>query len=908
MQGSRGAQGNQGTQGRIGITGAQGVRGYQGLMGRQGFQGIRGFTGAGTQGTQGMQGTQASQGTTGEQGTQGTQGLTGQGLQGQAGSTQGAQGKQGSAGGGVPIGQEGEVLYNTQDNTSNAKFDDLVNIEPIIISSEAEAQSYFTVPGPPAPTTQAIFNNWYRFSHNLGNNYPANPLEVSNQQWSYDSVNDELVGFYNTGTAAGFVSDLSYAFYTHSATLSSSDQDNDTIGIVIAFTTEGTLGQPGYKEHTLTAFRTTGGTMNGRTWGVAYNIRDFSILSQYVIADGSSAVPATGIWPQLGSTSVSVDRRGNTIICKTSPFGSSELSEASTLTVDLTDNTFVDENNEPILERFRGGKPYGYMAFSQGRARFGDLVFSGVAVGENVVYDVVSGKVYGPSENLPYYQEIVGAATFNDIAEPGRFYNNPTSHFTTWRSSFDENNYIIGRVGSGSGDGLQGATGVTGAQGTTGEQGVQGGSAEPAGLECVDCDYDEPTDTNNSVAIHSKQSMYLFIDDNNDAGEDSNYFGFYNNLDPYSDTVNKDNTIFRIDEDGSVRTSNAIYATTDGIIFPTDAYGGSGDTASIYLAEATGGGGEATQLTLKVTNDSNDEIYMKVPDDDGVKINGYTVWHEGNHDCGNDAAANTGGEALASRDGIANITSTLSDGETENLDLDGYYGYAIYTIKTNRAAWVRLYINDASRTADASRNEFTDPDPDAGVILEVITAGEETVVIAPAVFGFNGEDPPTTTMPMAVTNRSGESGTVRVEVNAVKLEGGAGEPSIEEGGLGKRTDLVAQTATLSDGAIELIDLDGYKGYGVYAIKTNRAAWVTLYADGASRTADASRNEFTDPEPDAGVILEVITNTSETVVITPAVIGHNREDPPTTNIPMRVKNISGESGTVQVTITALQLEG
>ena len=55
---------------------------------------------------------QGTQGTTGEQGTQGTQGLTGQGLQGQAGSTQGAQGNQGIGGGGVPIGQEGEVLYN----------------------------------------------------------------------------------------------------------------------------------------------------------------------------------------------------------------------------------------------------------------------------------------------------------------------------------------------------------------------------------------------------------------------------------------------------------------------------------------------------------------------------------------------------------------------------------------------------------------------------------------------------------------------------------------------------------------------------------------------------------------------------------------------------------------------------
>jgi hypothetical protein len=604
--------------------------------------------------------------------------------------------------------------------------------------------AYFTEPGPPPPSSQEIFNNWYRFSHNSGTNYPANASDVTASQWQFDAVNDEIVGLNNTGTAVGFVSDLKYSYYTLTSTLRSGQYDNDTIGIVLAFTTEGTPGQPDYREHTLTAFRTGGGTEGGRTWGVTYNAQPGVSV---IIANGSTAVPTTGVWFTLGSTIVDVDRQGDTIIVKTSPFGSATLSAASTLTIDLTDATFVDGNGDPILERFRGPQAYGYMAYSQGDARFSGN-FSGVSSTDNVVYDVISGKVYGSQVSPPYYKELVGAASFNDIAEPGRFYNNPDTRITTWKSSFDNNNYLIG----GSGGGSQGVQGI---QGTTG-----GGS-----IDCVDCDYDEPTDTNNSVAIHSKQSMYLFIDDNNTAGEDSNYFGFYNNLDPYSDTVNRDNTIFRIDEDGSVRTTNTIYATTSGIRFPDDAYGGSGDTAKIYLGSA---GGEATQLTLEVTNDINDEIHLKVPDDDGVKINGYIVYHEGNHVCGNTGGGD--GAGLSSRTNLLATTSSLADNASEDVNLTGFKGYAVYAITTDRAAWVRLYINAASRTADASRNELTDPDPDAGVILEVITNGAETVVISPAVFGYNGEVPATTNIPMTITNKSGSSGAVQVTVTALQLE------------------------------------------------------------------------------------------------------------------------------------------
>ena len=144
----------------------------------------------------------------------------------------------------------------------------------------------------------------------------------------------------------------------------------------------------------------------------------------------------------------------------------------------------------------------------------------------------------------------------------------------------------------------------------------------------VDPDYDAPTDRDNNWAAHSLQSVYFFLDTNKSEG--NNYFGIYNDVDPYNDTVNSGNAIFRVDETGDVNVTGVIRASTSGIEFPLNAFGGSGDTAKIYLTEANAGTAEATQLTLQMTNDLDDEIHLRVPSANGVKINGFTAYHEGN--------------------------------------------------------------------------------------------------------------------------------------------------------------------------------------------------------------------------------------------------------------------------------------
>jgi hypothetical protein len=129
-----------------------------------------------------------------------------------------------------------------------------------------------------------------------------------------------------------------------------------------------------------------------------------------------------------------------------------------------------------------------------------------------------------------------------------------------------------------------------------------------------------------------------------------------------------------------------------------------------------------------------------------------------------------GGSGLQSRGSVTGTTGSLVDAAEADLDITGFKSYALLTITTDRAARVRLYVTAATRTADAARAEGVDPTSDAGLIAEVITTGAETVIISPGAYGFNLESSPTTNIPCRVTNKSGSTGTVQVDVNILQLE------------------------------------------------------------------------------------------------------------------------------------------
>jgi hypothetical protein len=65
----------------------------------------------------------------------------------------------------------------------------------------------------------------------------------------------------------------------------------------------------------------------------------------------------------------------------------------------------------------------------------------------------------------------------------------------------------------------------------------------------------------------------------------------------------------------------------NGLKFPNDVFGGSGDTAGMRLITRAG---ESMSLEVYLTNDADDWFNISVPSDNGAKINGNTIWHAAN--------------------------------------------------------------------------------------------------------------------------------------------------------------------------------------------------------------------------------------------------------------------------------------
>jgi hypothetical protein len=129
-----------------------------------------------------------------------------------------------------------------------------------------------------------------------------------------------------------------------------------------------------------------------------------------------------------------------------------------------------------------------------------------------------------------------------------------------------------------------------------------------------------------------------------------------------------------------------------------------------------------------------------------------------------------GGGALPTRSSLLGATSSLANGGSGPINLTGFKTYALMKIETSHAAWVRIYVSEAARQADISRLQGEDPLPGSGIIAEVITTGAQTILISPGTIGFNNEDPVTTTIPMRVTNLSGDPTAITVTLTAIQLE------------------------------------------------------------------------------------------------------------------------------------------
>jgi len=166
--------------------------------------------------------------------------------------------------------------------------------------------------------------------------------------------------------------------------------------------------------------------------------------------------------------------------------------------------------------------------------------------------------------------------------------------------------------------------------------------------------------------------------------------------------------------------------------------------------------GNGTTLTFVVPMDAPDTLYYQCTAHIGM-FGTITILSQGS--------------STPSRQTFQQPTSSIADGAADTISITAFKTFALLKIQTSAAAWVTLYKDSSSRSADSGRNETTDPLPGSGVLAEVITTGAQTVALTPGVFGWNDDATPAAIIYAKVVNKSGSTQAITVTITAVKLEG-----------------------------------------------------------------------------------------------------------------------------------------
>lgn len=214
-----------------------------------------------------------------------------------------------------------------------------------------------------------------------------------------------------------------------------------------------------------------------------------------------------------------------------------------------------------------------------------------------------------------------------------------------------------------------------------------------------------------------------------------------------------------VDYASASTTSNLIYNNTTGVFTftPSIAYSLPAPTQStlggVYITDVTTSGIVNNFGGISLATASTTQL-------GGVKVDGTTI------------IINTGTISavpqIASRTTASATSTSLNNNASGTFTIVGFKGYFLYSIQTSHAAWIVLYTSNAASIADSSRTETTDPLPNAGVVAEAITTGAETIIISPAVVGFNSDG--LTDIPIKITNKSGSTQTITVTITLLKME------------------------------------------------------------------------------------------------------------------------------------------
>ena len=240
-----------------------------------------------------------------------------------------------------------------------------------------------------------------------------------------------------------------------------------------------------------------------------------------------------------------------------------------------------------------------------------------------------------------------------------------------------------------------------------------------------------------------------------------------------------------------------------------------------------------------------------------------------------------GGAAGANTFGTISVAGSLdvvADSLTDNLTLIAGTGM---TISANSVSDSITFSSTAVGGACGAANTFS----------KIVVAGQTSVVA----------DSTADTLNLAAGTGIAITTNAATDEVTIAASGGAGfTPS-------RISQTVSSASIADDAEADIAFANLGVSYCLYSMQTDYASRVRIYKDAASRTADQSRPQGTDPTEGSGVIAEFITSSANTFVTTPAIFGFVDNRPTETEIPVRVTNLSGSTSPITITLTGLKLE-
>lgn len=280
-------------------------------------------------------------------------------------------------------GQPASFDYTVTNGTETANGKAYINITPL---PEKPSFVYWDAAGALAatqvisPPSQAdVFNSWDRFD---GSGYYPGGTTPGGQaaDWTLQQNPTRIVQPTNTSLGGGFVSPEKYNDYVFSANVrSDAAGDNDTIGLIAAFTRDGSTNK------TLVAARTKGGQNPSNHWGVFYTENGPWDPTWMIASSDMTAGSTSSSWSP-DYTRIKIQRQGDIITFYTTNWNDVDNFQISSEIV-------VDLSSDARLASFMGESPYGYYSHSQGGSTYFDVEFNGGLDGETIL-DAETPAVY----------------------------------------------------------------------------------------------------------------------------------------------------------------------------------------------------------------------------------------------------------------------------------------------------------------------------------------------------------------------------------------------------------------------------------------------------------------------------------------------------------------------------------